>query len=778
MIPHAPAPVGVTPLALKQVLRYLTRMDKKIDLLKKYFGHEEFREGQGVLVDCVLSGRDCLGIMPTGAGKSVCYQLPGVMADGITLVVSPLISLMKDQVDALCENGISAAYINSSLTFKQIDRVLDLAKGGKYKIIYIAPERLDMDSFISFAQAVDIYMVTVDEAHCVSQWGQDFRPSYRKIAEFIAKLPRRPIVSAFTATATDKVRDDIVGLLGLQKPEIVLTGFNRPNLHFAVEKPKDKYSALEKFAGANRDKSGIVYCATRDTVEQVCEKLCASGHTATRYHAGLSDAERVQNQNDFLYDKKTIMVATNAFGMGIDKSNVSYVVHFNMPKNLESYYQEAGRAGRDGTQAQCILMFGAKDVVTNQYFIENNASDLPPEIVQEIKHRDRERLKQMTNYCHTTACLREYILKYFGDKSQPTCDNCGNCTKEHQIVDITEHAQKVLSCIARMNEKFGVKLVIDTLRGSHSQKVISFGLDKIKTYGALHDLSEKRVRDIINFLVVENYIATTASEFPVARLGEQARGVLYEGKRVEMPVAKDYETQVKEFEATAGARQSRRSDKSYDVDPRIFAKLKDLRAKLAARQRMPAYIIFSDATLVDMCKKLPTTQSQLLDVSGVGQHKLEKYGHAFLELIIAFIAEHGIPVNENNSARSAQTTFTLIDNPELLNYVTDKYHATDENSTLSMMADRLLALIAEKYSTPLKQKHLRDKIKSFLISKDLIEVKSIDNKSNIVPTQHGRENGVISESRIGQQGTGYEITLYTPQVQKLVAENILAVLAG
>ncbi len=403
-------------------------MDKK-QYLRKYFGYDSFREGQEQLIDSILNGQDTFGIMPTGAGKSLCYQLPGIMMDGITIVITPLISLMKDQVYSLKQAGIRGAYFNSSLTYKQYLKALEYAKQGTYKIIYVAPERLANGEFLEFADNVKISMVTVDEAHCVSQWGQDFRPSYLKIIDFIERFNERPVVSAFTATATAQVRDDVVKILNLRDPAVVTTGFDRRNLFFSVEKPRNKYEAVRKYIAEHPDKSGIIYCLTRKATEEVCGRLTADGVNATRYHAGLSDEERKRNQEDFIFDVKNVMVATNAFGMGIDKSNVNFVIHYNMPKNMESYYQEAGRAGRDGEKADCVLLYSGQDVITNQFFIEKDSEneELSLEERELIRERDRQRLKKMTFYCHTDDCLRHYMLDNFGEKAPGYCGNSGNC---------------------------------------------------------------------------------------------------------------------------------------------------------------------------------------------------------------------------------------------------------------------------------------------------------------------------------------------------------------
>lgn len=596
---------------------------QKEQILRQYFGYDTFREGQEELIDNILSGNDVLGIMPTGAGKSLCFQIPSLIFDGITLVISPLISLMKDQVQALVANGVSAAFINSTLTYNQTMKAIENAKCGKYKIIYVAPERLDTSEFLEFSESANISMITIDEAHCVSQWGQNFRPSYLKINRFIDSLPKRPVISAFTATATREVKEDIIKILELNTPFVMATGFNRENLYFEVQKPVNKYLSLIKYLEDNPNKGGIIYCSTRKTVEEVCESLIRDNYNTTRYHAGLSENERTKNQDDFLYDRKLIMVATNAFGMGIDKSNVSFVIHYNMPKNIESYYQEAGRAGRDGSLADCILLYGGQDVITNQFLIEttNDNNDLDAEILEQVKEKDRERLKQMTYYCHSFDCLREYILKYFGDRTSNFCGYCSSCNTNFEELDVTEYAKKILSCISRMGERFGIKLVIDTLRGSKAERISKFRLDKINAYGIMAEVKEKRVREIINYLVLNEYLLQTNSEFPVVKLTSKSRNVLFNGERLIMKIAKDEQRQTKPVK------------QKYAVSNDLFNKLKELRYKLAQKKKVPAFIIFSDVTLMDMCIKMPTNDIEFLEVSGVGQIKLEGYGKEFLEVI-------------------------------------------------------------------------------------------------------------------------------------------------
>lgn len=600
----------------------------KHTVLKQYFGYDTFREGQEFLIDTILSGRDAAGVMPTGAGKSICFQVPALLMNGITLVVSPLISLMKDQVGALTQAGVPAAFINSSLSSAEYREVLSNIRQGKCKILYIAPERLLAEGFLNFIQEQDIAMVTVDEAHCVSQWGQDFRPSYLEIDRFVKSLDSRPILSAFTATATEQVRRDIVGLLDLKEPEVLVTGFDRKNLYFEVQKPAKKLDALLAILADHRDKSGIIYCATRKSVEDVCEKICAAGYPAVCYHAGLPDAVRKKNQDLFIFDEKPIVVATNAFGMGIDKSNVSFVVHYNMPGDMESYYQEAGRAGRDGEPADCILLYSGQDVRTQQFFIENaDRESSDPETDALLKQRDRQRLKDMTFYCHTNDCLRGYMLKYFGEDAPVCCDHCGNCQTQFEILDITIEAQKILSCIKRTGQRFGIKVVVDTLRGSKNQRILSLGFDKLSTYNIMADISEKRIRDMIHYLTLEGFIHITDDEYPVMRFGPRARDVLFGGERIEMKLPKEKEP------APKAAKEKAKPAAGALENPGLFDRLRNLRGKLAAEQNVPAYVVFSNAALTDMCRRLPKNNSEFLEVSGVGKAKLERYGEDFLQEI-------------------------------------------------------------------------------------------------------------------------------------------------
>lgn len=597
---------------------------EKSRLLKQYFGHSSFREGQGELIDNLISGRDVIGIMPTGAGKSVCYQIPSLMLEGVAIVISPLISLMKDQVNSLTEAGIKAAFLNSSLAQWEYYDILDRAEQGEYKILYVAPERLSAENFVEFAKHTEISLVIVDEAHCVSQWGQDFRPSYLKIVDFINALPKRPAVGAFTATATRQVRDDISGILQLKNPFVVTTGFDRSNLYFEVQQPKDKMAELYRLMERYKNQSGIVYCISRKNVEEVCEKLCGAGYDATRYHAGLNDEERRRNQEDFIYDRKRVMVATNAFGMGIDKSNVSFVIHYNMPKNMESYYQEAGRAGRDGSPAECVLLYGKRDVRTNEFLIDKSEnSELDEEQSEQIKQLDRERLKLMTYYSTTSDCLRQYMLRYFGERAPDHCGNCSNCNAGYEMTDITLAAQKIVSCVYRLeqrNRRVGASTIVEILRGSKSRRMTENGFETLSTYGIMSDSNTSSLRRIVEFLIRENYLAETGEEYHVVEMTEKSRTVIKPAAPIRMKTPKIEENKEKEV-------------RQPPVSSELLDRLKQLRHKLANSERVPAYVIFTDAALMDMCRKLPQSKAEFLNISGVGEVKLNKYGDKFMEVI-------------------------------------------------------------------------------------------------------------------------------------------------
>lgn len=605
----------------------------KLSTLKQVFGYDTFRPGQEELIDALLAGQDVLGIMPTGAGKSICYQLPALLLPGITLVISPLISLMKDQVNALTQAGVSAAFLNSSLSQRQYESAISNGEKGRYNIIYVAPERLTTPRFESFLRYADLAAVIVDEAHCVSQWGHDFRPGYLDIKEFLAGLEHRPVVGAFTATATQQVRSDIVSLLRLQDPHVLITGFDRPNLSFEVRTPGDKDRELLRLVEERPGQSGIVYCSTRAAVEEVCALLVENNVAATRYHAGLEPEERQRNQNGFVHDDSKVMVATNAFGMGIDKSNVSFVIHYNMPKNVESYYQEAGRAGRDGEPADCILLYSPRDVRINRFLI-NNSQDAgeAAENREAVRENDLELLKLMTFYCTTTECLRRYILRYFGETAPLYCGNCSICNQHYDTADITVDTQKILSCVARiqrMGRSAGKNMVANILHGSGNAKIAQNGYESLPTFGIMEDTPLRRILHTIDHLIGEGYLTLTGDAYPVLRTTAKTAAGLRGEEPITMKLPREREKPAPKLKKAALS----------SVNSALFEKLAALRLSLANKAGVPAFVVFTDASLRDMCAKTPTTDSSFLEVSGVGQTKLQRYGGAFIEVIRAHLEQ-------------------------------------------------------------------------------------------------------------------------------------------
>ena len=620
-----------------------------LQILKTYFGYDSFREGQTEIIDTILSGRDALAIMPTGAGKSLCYQVPALLLPGITLVVSPLISLMQDQVKSLNEAGIHAAYINSSLTEGQINKALSFAARGVYKIIYVAPERLETASFLSFALHTPISMVTVDEAHCISQWGQDFRPSYLKIIDFVEQLPGNPIISAFTATATEVVKNDIARILKLKNPNIVVTGFDRENLYYQVEhltgKQKDIF--IQNYIETHPNESGIIYCATRKNVDTLYEKLLKQGVSVTRYHAGMSNDIRKKSQDDFIYDRAQVVIATNAFGMGIDKSNVRFVIHYNMPQSMENYYQEAGRAGRDGEPAKCILLFSTQDVMISKLLLgSKDFEGMDFQEIEQVKHQDSRRLQLMEGYCMTTSCLRNYILKYFGETTHQPCDNCGNCHQEFEELDMTLDAKWVVGCITEMRGRYGQALVIGTLLGSKKARLKDLGATSYNCYGQLENRTEADLRLLISQMIRMGYIIQTEGEYSVLRAGNIAdlqnkntKIIIKKFKEKEkISTTKKHKTPFKKdsFSASTESSSTDSTATNSSHNSALFEALRQLRLQIAKEESVPPYIVFTDRTLIDMCSKLPQNEDEMLNVSGVGQNKLKKYGQRFLQEISAF----------------------------------------------------------------------------------------------------------------------------------------------
>ena len=606
----------------------MTAMEAARRALQDVFGYDQFRPGQEDVIAAILSGRDIMAVMPTGAGKSLCYQIPGLVLPGITLVVSPLISLMRDQVTALLQNGVRAAYLNSSLTARQFALALQNARQGVYRILYVAPERLMTDAFLSFARGAQIAQVVVDEAHCVSQWGQDFRPGYLQIAPFLAALPARPRVSAFTATATDAVRQDIKRLLGLREPFEITTGFDRPNLYFEVRHPRDRDAELLRFLSEHQGQSGIVYCGTRKGVEEVARMLRQNGVDAVGYHAGMPDEERRRAQEDFVADTSPVIVATNAFGMGIDKSNVSFVVHYNMPKDLESYYQEAGRAGRDGEDAVCCLLYQPTDVRLNTFLIEHaqDESEMDAQTRQIVADRARERLKQMTFYATGRGCLRARILGYFGERMEsPHCNNCSGCLAGASERDVTVQAGQIVAAVIAMQGRYGKALTAKVLVGARDERIRAHGLDQLSAFGCLRAEGEENVRRMIDELIADDVLTVTEGEYPLLRAGARASETLRGDEPIHMTLPEP------------GSAQETRTRRSASVDRALLSRLTAVRRRIAEEQHVPPFVIFTNATLRDMADKRPRTRAAMLRVAGVGERKLERYGETFLREIEAYV---------------------------------------------------------------------------------------------------------------------------------------------
>lgn len=603
-------------------------MSRKLELLKKYYGHESFRNGQEALIDHIIAGQDVLGIMPTGGGKSICFQLPALLSQGVTLVVSPLIALMKDQVDGLNENGIAATFLNSTLSHNEAYEIEDAIRDGQYKLVYVAPERLLNETFVRLCQNIEVSLIAIDEAHCISQWGHDFRPSYKNIPEFIRRIEKKPVMAAFTATATKLVVEEIVRLLELRAPFKLTTGFDRENLLYRVIKPRDKFKFILDWIG-QRDSMdiGIIYCSTRKAVESLSDKLRKKGLSVQGYHGGMSSDQRNKVQDQFMRDETRIIVATNAFGMGIDKPDVRYVIHYNMPKNMEAYYQEAGRAGRDGEASECLMMYSPSDIVKQKMLMTQN--DISPERLA----LQRENLQYLVNYCHCDTCLRNEIVRYFGESLEAeNCGGCGNCLDASDFIDMTVEAQKILSCIYRMKERFGLSMILKVLRGSKDKRVLSFGFDQLPTYGILSQLSEGALREIIMNLIARGYIHMTTDEYPVLKLTSQSKEVL---KGSEQIMVKQERVQIKDTKKTSGKKGTMARPENFDE--KLYDLLSEKRTQLAAGKGVPRYMIFSNKALEQMTIMKPTDETMFLDVNGVGENKLKNYGKDFLSVICQYM---------------------------------------------------------------------------------------------------------------------------------------------
>ncbi len=647
----------------------MTAYQAALEALTRYFGYDSFRPGQQGIVEALLAGRDVLGVMPTGAGKSVCYQIPAALSPGATLVISPLISLMRDQVDALNDLGLPAAFINTTQTPDEQAMVFAQAAAGQIKLLYVAPERLETGRFRDFAARTPISLIAVDEAHCVSQWGQDFRSSYLGIGDFIAGLPQRPPVGAFTATATERVRRDIVGLLGLRNPAVTVTGFDRPNLYFDVVKLETKYKAawVARYVADHPDESGIVYCATRKTTEALADTLNQMGHPAVAYHGGMSPDAREVAQRDFITDKVPVVVATNAFGMGIDKSNVRYVIHHNLPESIEAYYQEAGRAGRDGEPSRCTLLWNESDIVTRRRLLDNDYENerLTPEEQEIVRQSKRRLLDGMVGYCRTTDCLHRYMTRYFGQELSPNagsaagediaadssqsgrCGACSNCESTFETIDVTRVAQAISRCVHDVGQRVGSGKIVKILRGSRAQDLAWLNPERMPTFGMLKDVNEARVRDVLSQMATDGYLSIAEGRMPIVMFGARAAET----------AAPDFHYEIKRVERKSAAAGSGRSGGvadtadsanvpgdalgSYipdDDEESLFQKLRELRRTIAQEIGKPPYIVFSDKTLRDMARIKPVTNAQFLAVNGVGQHKLDLYGQRFMQTIASFNA--------------------------------------------------------------------------------------------------------------------------------------------
>ena len=747
-----------------------------LETLKRYFGYDSFRPGQEEIVSALLAGRDALAIMPTGAGKSLCYQVPALLLPGLTLVISPLISLMQDQVKGMNAAGIHAAFINSSLTETQIARALDLAAEGSYKLVYVAPERLESPVFRSFAAGADISMVTVDEAHCISQWGQDFRPSYLKILDFIDSLPRRPIVSAFTATATREVKDDIVCTLRLHDPKVLVTGFDRPNLYFQVERTRRKDDFVIQYLRDHPGESGIIYCATRKNVDKLQELLTEYGFAATKYHAGLSAEARRKNQNDFIYDTAPVIVATNAFGMGIDKSNVRFVLHYNMPQSMENYYQEAGRAGRDGLPSQCVLLFSAQDVIINKFLLDKkDFAEMDDEEADLLRQRDLQRLQTMERYCQTTECLRNYILAYFGEHPTAPCGNCGSCNNDFDEVDMTDAAKWMINCVAELRGRYGKAILFGTLQGANRARLRELGAERFKSYGRMKDTPRETLERLLAQLLEDGYLVQSDDQYAVLHIGDIA--TLKAGGQVLVKLPPQ-----REPEKARAPKPKRRSpmDALTSAGLELFSQLRQLRFDTAQREGLPPYVVFGDKSLVDMCLRAPRRAEDMLGIYGMGERKYEKYGAAFFAVIDAYRADHPdavlsldppAPEPEKPLPSEKKKKPPKAERPAF--YLTAE-DARSFNYQDSYTGAELKAALIEAAGDPDVKAPTIKEIDEWLLAQRLIGMERLPTKGfYYVPTPAGVDAGLRSEDKVSARGTPYSVLLFTPEAQRMVVEHFV-----
>lgn len=747
-----------------------------LETLKRYFGYDSFRPGQEEIVSALLAGRDALAIMPTGAGKSLCYQVPALLLPGLTLVISPLISLMQDQVKGLNAAGIHAAFINSSLTETQIARALDLAAEGSYKLVYVAPERLESPVFRSFAAGADISMVTVDEAHCISQWGQDFRPSYLKILDFIDSLPRRPIVSAFTATATREVKDDIVCTLRLHDPKVLVTGFDRPNLYFQVERTRRKDDFVIQYLRDHPGESGIIYCATRKNVDKLQELLTEYGFAATKYHAGLSAEARRKNQNDFIYDTAPVIVATNAFGMGIDKSNVRFVLHYNMPQSMENYYQEAGRAGRDGLPSQCVLLFSAQDVIINKFLLDKkDFAEMDDEEADLLRQRDLQRLQTMERYCQTTECLRNYILAYFGEHPTAPCGNCGSCNNDFDEVDMTDAAKWMINCVAELRGRYGKAILFGTLQGANRARLRELGAERFKSYGRMKDTPRETLERLLAQLLEDGYLVQSDDQYAVLHIGDIAP--LKAGGQVLVKLPPQ-----REPEKARAPKPKRRSpmDALTSAGLELFSQLRQLRFDTAQREGLPPYVVFGDKSLVDMCLRAPRRAEDMLGIYGMGERKYEKYGASFFAVIDAYRADHPdavlsldppAPEPEKPLPSEKKKKPPKAERPAF--YLTAE-DARSFNYQDSYTGAELKAALIEAAGDPDVKAPTIKEIDEWLLAQRLIGMERLPTKGfYYVPTPSGVDAGLRSEDKVSARGTPYSVLLFTPEAQRMVVEHFI-----